>query len=91
VWARHHQQRPVLVEDKRDFVQTNWPGGARSSSIVRSIEDGRDGVQGIVAPKFVRFTPRVRLLAVVVCSLINRTQYLENIHRKRLLGAELAA
>ena len=49
----------MLVEDRRVFQ--SWPSGARSSCIVHSIEDGRDGVQGVVAPKFVRFTPRVRL------------------------------
>lgn len=53
----------MLAEDKRVF-QVWWPSGARSSCIVHSIEDGRDGVQGVVAPKFVRFTPRVRLPCV---------------------------
>ena len=58
VWGRH-QERHVLVEDKR--VIQIWPSGARSRCIVHSVEDSRDGVQGVVAPKFVRFTPRVRL------------------------------
>eukprot|EP00890_Picochlorum_soloecismus_P002477 jgi/Picsp_1/322/NSC_00321-R1_protein len=56
VWGRHHWQRQVLVEDKRAFQI--WPSGVRPSSIVRSIDDGRDGAQGVVEPKFVRFTPR---------------------------------